>query len=188
MINVNTFKPGITFELDGGIFVVMEAQHSKQARGQATVKAKVKDLRTGSITVKSFTGGDKVDPAHIDKRDMDYLYKTDDAIVLMDQETFDQIEIPLVKVEWELNFLKEGNKVQVRMYGGNEVLDVELPVNIQLEVTEAPDAIKGNTQNNPQKKVIVETGYELEAPMFIKVGEKIIVSSETGKYVGRGDK
>ena len=185
MINVNTLKPGITFQEDGDIFVVLEASHSKQGRGQANVKAKVKNLRTGATTIKTYTGGDKVAPAHISKKDMDYLYNDGTNIVLMDQETFEQIEIPLQKVEWELNFLKEGNKVLVRKFE-NEVLDIELPINIELEVIEAPDAVKGNTANNPQKKVVLETNFEIEAPMFIKQGEKIIVSSETGKYVGRG--
>lgn len=187
MINVNTFKPGITFQENGEIFSVLTASHSKQGRGQATVKAKVKNLRTGATTIKSYTGGDKVETAHIDKKDMDYLYNDGSSIVLMDQQSFEQIEIPLEKVEWELNFLKEGNKVNVRMFK-SEVLDVELPVNIELLVTEAPEAIKGNTQNNPQKKIILETGFEVEAPMFIKEGETIIVSTEDGKYVGRGGK
>lgn len=185
MINVNSFKPGITFQEGKDIFVVLEASHSKQGRGQASVKAKVKNLRTGSITVKSFTGGDKVGPAHISKKDMDFLYNDGANIVLMDQETFEQIEIPVEKVKWELNFLIEGNKVLVRKFE-NEVLDIELPINVELEVVEAPDAIKGNTANNPQKKVVLVTNYELEVPMFIKQGEIIIVSSETGKYVGRG--
>ncbi len=185
MINVNTFKPGITFQENKELFVVLSASHSKQGRGQANVKAKVKNLRTGATTIKSYTGGDKVSKAHIDKRDMDYLYNDGSNIVLMDPESFEQFEIPLDKVKWELNFLIEGNKIKVRSYEG-EVLDVELPVNINLKVVEAPEAVKGNTANNPQKKVKVETGYELEAPMFIKEGEIIVVSSETGKYVGRG--
>ncbi|MGZ9756364.1 elongation factor P [Mycoplasma sp. 4423] len=184
MINVNEFKPGITFQDDGEIFVVLEAQHSKQGRGQANVKAKVKNLRTGSTTVKSYTGGDKVKPAHIDKRKMDYLYSDGENIILMDKETYEQIEISLDKVTWEMNFLKEGKEVQIRMFE-NEVLDIELPVNVTLQVTSAPDAVKGNTTTNPQKKVIVETGYELETPMFIKEGDIIIISTETGKYSGK---
>ncbi|VEU78284.1 elongation factor P [Mycoplasmopsis columbinasalis] len=185
VINVNTFKPGITFEDGGEIFVVLEAQHSKQGRGQANVKAKVKNLRTGSTTIKSYTGGDKVAKAHIDKRPMNYLYNDGENIVLMDNETYEQIEIPVSHVEWELNFLKEGAQVKIRKYQ-EEVLDIELEVNVELKVTEAPDAVKGNTTTNPQKKVVVETGFELEAPMFIKEGDVIVVSSETGKYVGKG--
>lgn len=186
MINVNEFKPGITFQDEGDIFVVLEAQHSKQGRGQANVKAKVKNLRTGSTTIKSFTGGDRVKPAHIDKRKMNYLYNDGENIVLMDNETYEQVEIPLKNVEWELNFLKEGSEVQIRVFE-SEVLDVELPINVELKVTEAPDAVKGNTTTNPQKKVILETGFELETPMFVKENDVIIVSTETGKYVGRSN-
>ncbi|MCU4706316.1 elongation factor P [Mycoplasma sp. CSL7503-lung] len=187
MVNVNEFKPGITFQLDGEIFIVLEAQHSKQGRGQANVKAKVKNLRSGSTTIKSFTGGDKVKKAHIDKRKMSFLYSDGENIILMDGETFEQIEISVKLVEWELNFLKEGSEVLVRKFE-EEVLDIELPANIVLEVTSAPDAVKGNTTTNPQKKVIVETGFELETPMFIKEGDQIIVSTETGKYAGKSNK
>ncbi|WP_322875902.1 elongation factor P [Mycoplasmopsis felis] len=187
MINVNEFKPGITFQVENEIYVVLEAQHSKQGRGQANVKAKVKNLRTGATTIKSYTGGDKVKPAHIDKRKMDYLYSDGENIILMDRETYEQIEISVNKVQWELNFLKEGNEVQIRKFE-NEVLDVELPANVTLEVTSAPDAVKGNTTTNPQKKVIVETGYELETPMFIKEGDLITISTETGKYTGKSNK
>lgn len=186
MINVNEFKPGITFQDEGDIFVVLEAQHSKQGRGQANVKAKVKNLRTGSTTIKSFTGGDRVKPAHIDKRKMNYLYNDGENIVLMDNETYEQVEIPLKNVEWELNFLKEGSEVQIRVFE-SEVLDVELPINVELKVTEAPDAVKGNTTTNPQKKVVLETRFELETPMFVKENDVIIVSTETGKYVGRSN-
>lgn len=187
MINVNEFKPGITFQDEGEIFVVLEAQHSKQGRGQANVKAKVKNLRTGSTTIKSYTGGDKVKPAHIDKRKMNYLYSDGEFIFLMDNETYEQAEIPVKNVEWELNFLKEGSEVQIRKFE-EEVLDVELPINVDLKVVEAPDAVKGNTTTNPQKKVVLETGFELETPMFIKENDVIIVSSETGKYVGKSNK
>ncbi|UWD33995.1 elongation factor P [Mesomycoplasma molare] len=187
MVNVNEFKPGITFQENGELFVVLESQHSKQGRGQATVKAKVKNLRTGATTIKSYTGGDKVEKAHIETVGMNFLYNDGTQIVLMDEETYEQIGIDVSKLEWELNFLKDGLKVKVRKFE-EEILDIELPINIELKVTEAPDAVKGNTTTNPQKKVIVETGFEVETPMFIKEGEIIIVSSETGKYVGRAGK
>lgn len=184
MINVNTFKPGITFKDGNNIYSVVSSQHAQQGRGQANVKAKIKNLRTGAITMVTYTGGDKVEPAMIDKRDMDYLYTAGSNIILMDNETFEQIELPITKVEWEINFLKEGQKTIVRVYE-QEVLDVELPANVELKVIEAPEAVKGNSANNPSKKVKLETGFEIEAPMFIKEGETIIVSTETGKYAGR---
>ena len=185
MINVNSLKSGITFKQNKDVYSVLDASHSKQGRGQASVKVKVKNLRTGSITVLSYTGGDKVESAHISKREMDFLYKDTSNIILMDKETFNQVEISIKNIKWELNFLKEGNKVIVKSFN-SEILGVELPINIELKVVTAPDAIKGNTQSNPQKKVILETGFELEVPMFIKEEEVIIVSSETGKYVGKG--
>ncbi|UUM20055.1 MULTISPECIES: elongation factor P [unclassified Mycoplasma] len=184
MINVNEFKPGITFQDEGEIFVVLEAQHSQQGRGQANVKAKVKNLRSGSITIKTYTGGDRVKRAHIEKRKMNYLYSDGTNIILMDNETYDQVEIPVKNVEWELNFLIENSEVQIRKFQ-DEVLDVELPINVDIKVVEAPDAVKGNTTTNPQKKVILETGFELDTPMFIKENDIIIVSTETGKYVGK---
>ncbi|AZG68809.1 elongation factor P [Mycoplasma struthionis] len=184
MINVNDLKPGVTFQLENSIYVVLEAQHSKQGRGQANVKVKVKDLRTGSTTIKSFTGGDKVEKAMIDKANMDYLYNAGDNVILMDQETFEQIEIPVNNIAWELNFLKEGQKVVVRKFE-SEVLDIELPSNVALKVTEAPEAVRGNTAQAAQKKVTLETGFVIETPLFIKEGEEVLVSTETGKYVGR---
>ncbi|MEJ1834250.1 elongation factor P [Mycoplasmopsis synoviae] len=184
MIEVNKFKPGITFQDSGNIYVVLEATHSKQGRGQANVKAKAKNLRTGATTILSFTGGDKVEPAHIEKRKMNFLYSDDSNIYLMDSSDYSQIEIDLSKVEWEMNFLKENLEVQVRMFQ-DEILDIELPANVDLKVTYAPDAVKGNTTTNPQKKVILETNFELETPMFIKENDVIIVSTETGKYVGK---
>ncbi len=187
MISVNDFKPGITFQLDGSIFVVLTAQHSKQGRGQANVKAKVKDLRTGATTIKSFTGGDKVQKAHIETIAMNYLYNDNVNAILMDETTYEQIEIPLNRLEWELNFLVEGSKVKVRKFG-EEILDIEIPLNIEIEVAEAFDAVKGNTTTNPQKKVTLVTGYEIEVPMFIKQGDIIIVSTEEGKYIGKGKK
>ncbi len=187
MISVNDFKPGITFQLDGNLYVVLTAQHSKQGRGQANVKAKVKDLRSGTTTIKSFTGGDKVQKAHIETIAMNYLYNDGNNAILMDEVTFEQVEIPVVRLEWELNFLIEGMKVKVRKFE-NEILDIEIPINIELEVAEAFDAVKGNTTTNPQKKVTLVTGFEVEVPMFIKQGDFIVISSEDGKYVGKGKK
>lgn len=187
MISVNDFKPGITFQQDGNLYVVLTAQHSKQGRGQANVKAKIKDLRSGTTTVKSFTGGEKVQKAHIEKVTMNYLYNDGINAVLMDEETFEQIEIPIERLEWELNFLIDGAKVKVRKFN-EEILDLEIPLNIELEVAEAFDAVKGNTTTNPQKKVTLVTGFEMEVPMFIKQGDIIIVSTEEGKYVGKGKK
>jgi len=187
MVNVNDFKPGITFQMDGGLYIVLEASHSKQGRGQANVKAKVKDLRTNAIIIKSFTGGDKVKKAHIEKIAMNFLYNDGINCILMDNKTFEQIELSSAKLKWELNFLNEGSEVKVRKFE-SEILALEIPLNIDLEVIEAADAVKGNTTTNPQKKVKIITGFEIEVPMFIKIGDIITIATETGKYVGKGKK
>ena len=116
MIIVNDLKPGTTFENEGNIFVVLDIQHNKTAMRQMIVKVKVKNLRTGVINEISFTGGDKVEQAHIDKREMQYLYDTDDALVFMDNETYDQIEIQKDHLEWEMKFMKPNDNIMISMY------------------------------------------------------------------------
>lgn len=184
MINVNNLKPGITYEEDGNLFLVLEAQHSKQGRGQATVKAKVKNMRTNSTIIKTYTGGSKVQSAHIVKKEMNFLYSDGTYLYFMDNKTYDQISLDQKNFEYEINFLVENQKVIVRFFN-DEILDIELPAHVKMKVIDAPDAVKGNTQTNPQKKVKVSTEYELDVPMFIKEGEIIIVSTIDGKYIGR---
>lgn len=186
MINVNEFRPGITFQFENEIFVVITAQHSKQGRGQANVKAKVKNLRTGATTIVTFSGGDRVHPAHIEKVSMSYLYNDGENIVLMDDQTFEQVFIENKKVEWETNFLIEGSKVKLRKFN-NEILDIELPSKVELKISSTFDAVKGNTTSNPTKRATLETGFEIDVPLFIKEGEKIIISTDEGKYVSRGN-
>lgn len=187
MINVNEFNPGITFELENEIYVVLESQHSKQGRGVANVKAKVKNLRSGAITIKNFTGGDKVKPAFIEKRKFIYLYNTTESCFFMDEENFEQIEIPLTRIQDSIIFLKSNDQVQIRFYK-SEILDIELKDKVALKVENSPEAIKGNTVNNATKKAILETGLEIDVPLFIKEGDVVLVSTTTKKYVERVNK
>lgn len=186
-LNVNDFKPGITFEYEGEIFAVLAAQHSKQARSSAIVKTKIKNLRSGAITVKTFGGGEKVAKAHIDKQIMTFLYQDDELVFLLNELNYEQVEVPKEKVKWELNFLKENSKLQLRTFKG-EVLDVELPSSVELRVIEAPEAVRGNTSQTPTKTIKVETGYELEAPIFVNEGDIITIDTVEGKYVSRQNK
>lgn len=186
-LNVNDFKPGITFEYEGEIFAVLAAQHSKQARSSAIVKTKIKNLRSGAITVKTFGGGEKVTKAHIDKQIMTFLYQDDELVFLLNELNYEQVEVPKEKMKWELNFLKENSKLQLRTFKG-EVLGVELPSSVELRVIEAPEAVRGNTSQTPTKTVKVETGYELEAPIFVNEGDIITIDTVEGKYVSRQNK
>lgn len=183
MIIVNDLKPGITIEYEGGIWIVLDVSHNKTAMRQMVVKAKSKNLRTGTITDLTWTGGDKVEPAHIDKREMQYLYDDGTMCYFMDNETYEQLEIPMDKLTWELNFIKPNSNVNISMYN-NEVLGVILPDKVDLMITECEPAVKGNTATAATKNAVLETGLAIRVPLFI--GEEMVsISTADGKYAGR---
>lgn len=184
MIGVGDLRPGMTFQMDGNLFVVLEASHNKTARSAANVRVKMKNMRTGSTTETTFGANDKVAKAHIEKRKMQYLYDNGDALVFMDNETYEQIEIPSSNLEWEINFLKPSDDVEVTSFEG-EVLGVSLPVNVPFTITETEPAVKGDTATGATKNAIIETGFQIKVPLFISEGEVVLVSTVDGKYVGR---
>ena len=184
MIIVNDLKPGITIEYENNIYVVLDISHNKTAMRQMIVKAKAKNLRTGTIIDLSFTGGDKVEQARIDKREMQYLYDDGTNCIFMDNETFEQIEIPGSRLEWEKNFLKPSDEVEVTSYQ-SEVLGVQLPVNVAFQITETEPAVKGDTATGATKNATIETGYQIKVPLFINEGEMVLVNTVDGKYQGR---
>ncbi len=185
MIIVNDLKPGTTFENDGNIYSVLDIDHNKTAMRQMIVKVKVKNLRTGVINEISFTGGDKVEQAHIDKKEMQYLYDDGDNFVFMDNETYEQIEIPKSRLEWEKQFMKENDNVTISMYEGSEILGVILPDKVELQIVECEPAVKGDTATSATKNAKVETGLEIRVPLFIQNGEMVLISTADGKYSGR---
>ncbi|RKX66801.1 MAG: elongation factor P [Tenericutes bacterium] len=184
MINVNEFKSGTTFLRDGEVYMVIESSHSKSGRGQAHVKAKIKNLLTGSTTIATYTGGDKVEKAFVQLKEMQYLYNDGANSSFMDNTTFEQIDIPNEGIVEQLKFLKEGADCKVKMYE-QLIIGVELSRNVQLKVVETTDAVKGDTVTAASKKATLETGIELDVPQFIKIDEEILVSTDDGKYVGR---
>ena len=184
MIIVNDLKPGTTFENEDNIFVVLDIQHNKTAMRQMIVKVKVKNLRTGVINEISFTGGDKVEQAHIDKREMQYLYDTDDALVFMDNETYDQIEIQKDHLEWEMKFMKPNDNIMISMYEG-EILGIILPDKVELQIVECEPAVKGDTATSASKMAKLETGLEIRVPLFIEQDEMVVINTADGKYSGR---
>jgi elongation factor P len=184
MIIVNDLRPGITFVYENNIYSVIEASHNKTAMRQMIIKAKARNLRSGSIIEISFTGGDKVEPAHIDKKEMQYLYDSGDALVFMDTNTYEQIEIQKSNMTWELNFLKPNDNVNISSYE-NEILGLILPDKVTLQIIETEPAIKGDTATNALKNATVETGLQVRVPMFIEQDEYIIVNTTDGKYQSR---
>ena len=184
MIIVNDFKPGNTFYYENGIYTVLDIQHNKTAMRQMIVKVKAKNLRTGAITDISFTGGDKVELAHIEKKKMSYLYDEGTSICFMDQNTYDQISVDKARLEWELNFLKEGTEVEILDHEG-EIMGINLPAKVELTITECEPAVRGDTVNKAMKDAITETGLKVRVPLFVEQGEAIIVYTTDGKYDSR---
>ncbi|MGL4382174.1 MAG: elongation factor P [Bacilli bacterium] len=185
MINVNDFKTGVTIKLDNNIFQVLEFQHVKPGKGSAFVRTKLKNLRTHATVDHTFNSGIKVEKAHIDYLKMQYLYNEGDSLVFMNMEDYDQINIPKKSVEWELNFIKENDIVEITMYQ-NEILGIAIPNSVTLKVIEAEPGVKGNTATNALKRAIVETGYEVMVPLFINEGDDLVISTSDGKYSSRG--
>ncbi|WP_027963415.1 elongation factor P [Halalkalibacillus halophilus] len=184
MISVNDFKTGLTIELDNSIWQVLEFQHVKPGKGAAFVRSKLRNLENGSIQEKTFRGGEKVNRAHLERNNMQYLYATGPAHTFMDTQTFDQIEIPEKTIKNELNYLKEGLEVQVLIYDG-DTLGIELPNNVDLEVVETEPGIKGDTASGGTKPATLETGLIVQVPFFINKGEVLTISTSEGKYVSR---
>lgn len=183
-MNVNDLRPGVTFLYEGNLYVVIDQSFSKSGRQQGKVTAKIKNLRTGSRTEVTFTSGEKVEKALIEKKDMQYLYNDGNDAYFMNVDTYDQVQIPMTRLEWETNFLTDGLMIKMTEYEG-EILGINLPDKVELKIVEAEGAVKGDTTSGAQKKAKVETGLEIHVPLFVTEGTAVIISTVDGKYVGR---
>ncbi len=184
MISTNDLKNGITIEVDGAIYVVMETQHVKPGKGAAIVKAKLKNLRTGAIFEKTFNAGIKVATARIEKQLMQYLYNMGDTYYFMNMATYEQLELDKSAINDQAKFLKENLEVYITSYEG-EVLGMDLPDKVELVITHTEAAVKGNTTNNALKDAECETGLIVKVPLFVEENDTIIISTSDGKYVSR---
>lgn len=184
MINVNDFKTGVTIIYDNNIYQVLEFNHVKPGKGAAIVKAKLKNLRTGSIVEQTFNAGIKVETARVNKTKMQFLYSTGSSYTFMNMETYEQVELDESQISNEVKYLKEGLEVMLFFYE-SEMLGIELPEKITYEIIATEPAIKGNTATNATKDATIETGMNVRVPLFIEQGEEIIVSTKDGKYVSR---
>lgn len=184
MINCTEIKPGQCFTWENELYQCIEISLNKTAMAKMKVKVKVKQPRTGVVKELSLISGDKVAETTIDKRPMQYLYDGGDMAVFMDTETFEQIEIPMERLDWEKKFLVPNLDCNITLYEG-EVLGVNLPDKVELELVECEQAVKGDTATSALKNAVCETGLEVKVPMFINNGERIIVSTIDGKYSSR---
>lgn len=183
IIHAKDLRPGNVFTYKNNLFQVIENSFNKTAMREGIVKCKVKNLRTGAITIEVLTG-EKLEKVMLNSQKMFYSYDDGNNYVFIDKETYDSIEIPKTKMLYDGNFLEEGCEVIVNKLD-DELLGVTLPDQVTCTVKEAEDAVRGNTIANVQKKAWLMSGYELNVPQFIKSGEKIIVDTKTGKYVSR---
>jgi elongation factor P len=184
MIDVNQLRRGITFTHDGQIFKVTEYKHHKPGRGKATIRVSVRNVRTGSNQQLTFNSGDRVEDIRLDKRAVEYLYNDGQFFVFMDSETYEQPHVSHTVLGEDAQWLTENMKLELLFHDG-EVLDYNMPLNVDLAVAEAEQAIAGDTATGATKDVVTETGVKVRTPLFIEVGDVIRVDTRTGEYVTR---
>lgn len=183
MLVVSELRAGTIFEADGQLWQVLSYEHIKLGRGSATIKVKVKNLRTGSTTEKGFINGAKVNDVQVFKKEVQYLYKDESVAYFMYPDTYEQITIPLKIISGEA-FLKEGESYMVAFLG-DEALDVILPPKVDLTVTDTAPGVKGNSASNVFKEAVLENGITVKVPLFINIGDKVRVDTRTGAYTER---
>jgi elongation factor P len=184
MIDVNELRRGVTFTMDGELYKVLEYQHHKPGRGKATIRTTLRNLRTGSTIQHSFISGDRVEDIRVERRGVQYLYTDGDLYHFMDTETYDQTALSTSVMGDQVQYLKEGMELVLSTYEG-EALDMELPTTVDLEVVGAEMAVAGDTATGAMKKAKLETGLEVQVPLFIEQGDVVRVDTRTGEYVTR---
>jgi elongation factor P len=183
-IPVNELRSGTVFQDSAGVWQVESFEHIKMGRGSATIKVKARNLRSGSISEKSFISGNRVEEANVEKRKAQYLYQDDQNLYFMDPVSFEQFQIARLRAENLPKFIKEGWEVEILLVEG-EAAAVEMPKNVILLVTDADPGERGNSASNFLKSCTVETGLSVQVPLFVKPGDKIKVDTRSGEYLER---
>jgi elongation factor P len=184
MISVNDFKTGVTIEFEGVVYQVVDFQHVKPGKGAAFVRAKLKNVKTGGTVEKTFRGGEKLPRAHLDKREMQYLYSDVDGYVFMDNENYEQISLSKDDLGEGAKWLMENMTIGIMMFN-TEIMGVELPNFVELTVTETEPGIKGDTATGATKNAKLESGAVVQVPLFINEGDRLRIDTRTGQYMER---
>jgi len=184
MISVNDFKTGVTIDIDGFAYQVVDFQHVKPGKGAAFVRAKLKNVKTGSVVEKTFRGGEKVPRAHLDRREMQYLYRDGDSYMCMDNENYEQMSISPEAIGDGRKWLLENMNIGVLFYQGN-IIGIDLPNFVELEVIETEPGIKGDTATGATKNATLETGAVVQVPLFVNTGDKLRIDTRSGQYMER---
>ncbi|MCL6610084.1 MAG: elongation factor P [Peptococcaceae bacterium] len=184
MISTNDFRTGLTIELDGDVYQVVDFQHVKPGKGSAFVRSKLRNLRTGAVIEKTFNAGEKIPRARVDRREFQYLYNDGSVYNFMDMETYDQTGLTAEQLGDAVKYLKENMIINVLMFQGKPI-GVDLPNYVELTVVETAPGIKGDTASGGSKPATLETGYVVQVPFFINVGDVIQIDTRSGQYLKR---
>lgn len=184
MVSAGDFRNGLTIEMDNNVYQVIEFQHVKPGKGAAFVRTKLRDIKNGGITEKTFRPTEKLPQAHIDRTDMQYLYSDGDLFNFMDVNTYEQIALTKENVGDSLKFVKENEMVKICSHKQN-VFAIEPPLFVELEITETEPGFKGDTAQGATKHAIVETGATVYVPLFVEQGDTISIDTRTGDYLKR---
>ncbi|MGI6192043.1 MAG: elongation factor P [Christensenellales bacterium] len=184
MISAGEFRKGITIEIDGGVWVIVDFQHVKPGKGAAFVRTKIKNVIEGNVLERTFNPSDKFPKAHVERKEMQYLYNDGELYYFMDTETYEQLPLNKDIVEDAMNFIMENMNVTVSFFKG-AAFSVDAPNFVELTVTETDPGFKGDTATGAVKPAILETGYKINVPLFVNVGDKIRVDTRTGDYMER---
>jgi elongation factor P len=184
MIDVNELRKGVTFELDGRLFKVLDYSHNKPGRGNATIRTKVRDLRSGNVLDKTFQSGSQVQDIRLDHHQAQYLYSDGNLFHFMDSENYEQTAISAAVLGENSSYLKEGQEVKLTFHE-SEPIDVDLPASVDLKVVEAELGVKGDTATGATKSVTTETGLKVSVPLFVETGDTIRVDTRSGEYLTR---
>ena len=186
MVSAGDFRNGITLEIEGAVYQIIEFQHVKPGKGAAFVRTKIKNVMSGAVVERTFRPTEKFPAARIDKIEMQYLYADGDMFNFMNTETYDQVSLNADMVGDTLKFVKENEMVKVLSYNG-QIFSIEPPMFVELEVTATEPGFAGNTATGAQKPATVETGAQISVPLFITIGEKVKIDTRTGEYLGRAN-
>lgn len=184
MASTTDIRNGLIINLNGELLKIIEFQHVKVARGGAKIRTKLRNIRTGQVVDNTFRSGEKIDTVRLEAIEMQYLYHDGNNYIFMNNETYDQLPLNDALFEEASHFVKENESVKVLFYG-SEAVDIEIPPHVNLEVTDTDPGIKGDTVTGASKSAVLETGYTIQVPLFINVGDKIRVDTRTGRYCER---
>lgn len=184
MIDVNDLRKGVTFEYDDQIYKVLEYSHNKPGRGNATIRTRLRNLKTGATVDRTFQSGDRVQDIRLDHHQVTYLYRDGNLYYFMDSETYEQPALTADTLGDNVSYLKEGQPAKLTFFG-DEAIEIELPTAVDLEVVEAEAGVRGDTATGANKLVTTETGLKVQVPLFVNVGDVIRVDTRSGQYLTR---